>query len=67
MTNKKILRIHQPDHDEELLEIYLGDVQIASANHDEEGWAGMEAIEDVAVKMADELGLKIIRTYGDEG
>ena len=66
MANKKTLRIHQPEHDEEQLEIYLGDVQIASVNHDEEGWAGMEAIENVAVKMAEELGLKIIRTYGDE-
>ncbi|MBF9135171.1 hypothetical protein I0C86_40545 [Plantactinospora sp. S1510] len=45
------VRIERPD--DERIEVYVGDRLVASANHDQHGWSGMEAVEATAVAVAD--------------
>lgn len=40
------LEIRQPD--DEHLEVWIGGREVASANHDEHGWSGMEAVQSTA-------------------
>lgn len=40
------LEIRQPD--DEHLEVWIGGREVASANHDAHGWAGMEAVQTTA-------------------
>jgi hypothetical protein len=40
------LEIRQPD--DEHLEVWIGGQEVASANHDTHGWAGMEAVQTTA-------------------
>lgn len=53
-TKKHVLRISRPD--EETLVITLDGKPFARANHDEDGWAGMERVETTARKAAKAAG-----------
>lgn len=56
MTNKPKVRILRSHDDDEGIEVYVGVKYIGSANHDEHGWAGIEALESTAKKMAGRYG-----------
>lgn len=58
------MTIHR--RDEEHVEILIDGESLGSANHDNEGWAGMETVESLAVNIADKLGMEIVETFGDE-
>lgn len=47
--------------DPETLEVRVGKKYVGSANHDEHGWSGMSAVEELAKSMAKALGLKVKR------
>ena len=47
--------------DPEKLEVYLDGTLIASTNHDEHGWAGIDMVEDVVEAIAEQLGIRIVR------
>lgn len=53
--------------DDENLTVFLNGKEIASANHDTDGWAGMEAIEELVTKIAKALKIPVERgTYDSE-
>ena len=54
----KTIRISRPD--DEQLDIYLGKKHIASANHDEHGWAAMDLLKSTVESFAKELDLKVV-------
>lgn len=41
--------------------IFLNDEEIASANHDEHGWAGISALEEGVIALAEALGVPVER------
>jgi hypothetical protein len=51
------LTINRPDDDHLVIEI--DGKEIASANHDEHGWCGMDAVEQTALAVAKAAGLAI--------
>jgi hypothetical protein len=51
------LTITRPDDDHLIVEI--GGEEVASANHDEHGWSGMEAVEQTALAVAKAAGLEV--------
>lgn len=62
MANK--LTLNQPD-DERLTILVNGD-EVGSVNHDQHGWAGMEAAEKLARRIAAKLGIEVEETFDDE-
>jgi hypothetical protein len=48
-----VFTYENPDDDEERLEISMNGVVIASLNHDQHGWDGMQAVEN-AIKAIEE-------------
>lgn len=66
MTKPKnrTLRISRPD--EETLIITLDGKPYERANHDEDGWAGMERVERGARRAAKEAGWIIEENEGDD-
>lgn len=49
--------------DDETVSIEVDGQEVTSANHDEEGWAGMKAVIATATKVAEALGVEV-RTEG---
>jgi hypothetical protein len=47
--------------DEDNLVIKLNGKEIASFNHDEDGWAGMESAENLVVTLAERLNIPVER------
>lgn len=47
------------------IDFYYDDDLFCSVNHDEHGWAGMEAVEDALVELATRAGLSIFE-WDDE-
>lgn len=54
------IQIHRPD--DETVEIYVGETEVAYANHDVHGWAGMNAVEETARRIANALGMEVIES-----
>ena len=46
--------------DEENIEITLNGKFVASANHDSDGWAGMETLEDAVKRIGEILNIPVI-------
>lgn len=46
--------------DDETISIRIGRRTVASANHDEHGWAGIELIENMAKEVGIALGLPVV-------
>lgn len=54
---------------EESITIYANDVMLARETHDSVGWAGLEAVEGLAKKLAKELNLRVVeehRAWGED-
>lgn len=49
--------------DDEQIEIFANGMLIGFANHDEDGWAGMEKVEMIAEALAKALGADFERIY----
>lgn len=49
--------IERPD--DETIEVYVGDELVASANHDEHGWSGMDAVERATLAVARACGASV--------
>jgi hypothetical protein len=60
----KILKIVEIS--DERKDIYFDDDLIITVTHDEHGWAGMEAVETTARKIAQHCGAGIAVQYGDD-
>lgn len=45
--------------DEESLTVVLNGTEVGSANHDEDGWAGMEAMETLVKAIAAVLNIPV--------
>lgn len=56
--------IKQPN--EERIEIFLNGEYIGFANHDEDGWSGMEKVEKIVKKIANKLGIPVTSEYGED-
>ncbi len=48
---------------EEHIEILVDGEWICSADHDEDGWAGMEKVETFTESLAKKLGIEVERIY----
>ena len=48
--------------DDESVEIWIDGNFIMSANHDEDGWSGMEMLETTARNIAKQLNLNIVES-----
>lgn len=62
------LIITSPDEEQAVYQLKLADgtvVDIASVNHDDHGWDGMEAVGKAVEKMASVLGLAIVHCDSD--
>lgn len=46
--------------DDEHINFYVDEIQVGHVNHDVDGWAGMEAIEDLFRRTAKVLGAELI-------
>ena len=53
--------------DDEHLNIEFNGEVVASANHDEHGWSGMDAVEKTARAIAEAVGLDISEAWGRVG
>ena len=51
--------------DPEHFDISLDGKHLGSYNHDTDGWAGMEAIERLALNFAEAFDLEVVHTYDD--
>lgn len=56
----------QKSADEEYMRVFLDNTKIISANHDNDGWHGMEAIEQTVYGIAKVIGAKVIHVNLDE-
>lgn len=52
--------------DDERLIVRVNGREVASANHDEHGWSGMDAVELTAVSIARACGATLVGTTGAE-
>lgn len=48
--------------DDETLEVFLNGKEVGHANHDSDGWSGMESLESLVERVAEVLGLSVVRT-----
>ena len=55
--DQTMARVQLKTIDDESLEILVDGKSICSANHDEDGWQGMDAVGDLARNMAKALGV----------
>ena len=46
--------------DDEHINFYVNDIQVGHWNHDTDGWAGMEAAENLFRRTAEVLGAELI-------
>ena len=58
-------RIQVKTIDDEHIEIILDGEVICYADHDEDGWTGMEKLESLAHDMARKLNISFERTFGE--
>lgn len=58
------ITLNRPD--DERLEILIDGTEITTVSHDSVGWAGMEAVENVARGLAKKLGIQLDETYGED-
>jgi hypothetical protein len=56
MANNKFVLKRE---DEEHVEVLLNGVEVASANHDEDGWGGMEVVVNLVHAIAGVLGIPV--------
>ncbi len=49
--------------DDERIEVLVDGKEIGWADHDEDGWAGMAKVEEIAEALAKALGAKFERIY----
>lgn len=54
-------KIEIRETDEEHIEIFVNGEWVCSADHDGDGWAGMEKVEVLAESIAKKLGIKFER------
>lgn len=52
--------------DDEHIEFLIDGESVGSANHDNDGWAGMETAENLVTNIAIKLGFEIEETFGGE-
>lgn len=45
--------------DEESFQVFFNEQLVASADHDKNGWAGMEDVENIIVRLAELLGASV--------
>ena len=64
MISKPKFVIKRPD--EETCEFYVNDVEVGAATHDSHGWEGMAAGVRLFERIAEQLGVKVQRTEGEE-
>lgn len=48
--------------DDEVLELFIGEKKVGTLNHEDHGWAGMEAGLDLFKEIAETLGADFERT-----
>lgn len=58
MTN--VFEINRPD--DETIIISLNGVELGQYDHDQHGWVGMEAVEDLVQTIAHELNFEVKHT-----
>ena len=58
MANKNQFILERED--EETLKVFLNGEEVGSANHDEDGWAGMESLESLVRGIAKVLRIPIL-------
>ncbi|MEV6297832.1 hypothetical protein AB0M02_00330 [Actinoplanes sp. NPDC051861] len=63
MTNVSITIAHP---DDEHLRVKVNGRTVATANHDEHGWSGMDAVEKTARAIAQAAGIAVDETWDDE-
>lgn len=56
---KPVVSIERPD--DETIQVYVNGESIISANHDEHGWSGMDAVEKTALAVARACGAEVAR------
>ena len=54
-------KIEIRETDEEHIEVFVNGEWVCSADHDEDGWAGMEKVEALAASIAKKLGMEFER------
>lgn len=47
---------------DESFEVLLNDQYLHSFNHDQHGWAGMQAVRDIVISLAEKLNIPINET-----
>lgn len=58
------MTINRPD--EESIEILIDGEVVGGANHDTDGWSGMERVEKMAMRIAKKLGMEVDETFDKE-
>lgn len=57
------ITIRHPDDDH--LEIEVNGTVVATANHDEHGWSGMDAVEKTTRAIAQAAGIAVDEAWGE--
>lgn len=55
--------IYRPD--DESMTVFLNGKEVGSANHDSDGWKGMETVEEIVTEIAKVLGLPVETEYSE--
>jgi len=58
MASKNQFIFERPD--DETLKVFLNGVEVGSADHDQDGWAGMESLESLARGIAKVLRIPVL-------
>lgn len=61
---KPVFMIRRPD--EEHMRFYVNGVQVGEANHDNDGWAGMDTASSLFERIAEELGVEVITDESED-
>ncbi len=59
---KQFKIIHHWD-DDQGIRTYIDDVETGHANHDDDGWAGIEQMQNQFEAMAKALGVEVVHEY----
>lgn len=51
--------IIKTSYDEESFTVWLNDIQVGRANHDDNGWKGMEDVEGIVAAIAKVLDIPV--------
>ena len=49
--------------DDENVTVFLNGKQVGSANHDEDGWSGIEKVEKIVKSIAGVLKIPVVEKY----